>query len=83
MGFKDLFSTASDDYARFRPRYPAALFDWLADQAPARALAVDVKRRKLVHGYLEPGGGDRLPAPLLLGGRARGNREVEASPPDT
>ncbi len=40
--FKDHFSTRSADYARFRPRYPAALFDWLAEQAPARELAWDV-----------------------------------------
>src|ERR1700690_861605 len=27
---------------KFRPTYPAALFDWLAGVAPARGLAVDV-----------------------------------------
>lgn len=42
MTFKDHFSVASSDYARYRPRYPAALFDWLAAQAPARLLAWDV-----------------------------------------
>jgi SAM-dependent methyltransferase len=39
---KDLFSTQSSGYAKFRPTYPAALFDWLAGIAPARGLAVDV-----------------------------------------
>jgi SAM-dependent methyltransferase len=42
MTFKDLFSTQSADYARFRPSYPPALFSWLASVAPGRALAVDV-----------------------------------------
>ena len=42
MTFKDHFSTRSSDYARFRPRYPAELFDWLAAQAPGTALAWDV-----------------------------------------
>ena len=42
MTFKDLFSTQSADYARFRPRYPRALFSWLASVAPGRACAVDV-----------------------------------------
>jgi SAM-dependent methyltransferase len=40
--FKDLFSRQSADYARFRPTYPPVLFAWLAAQAPARRLAVDV-----------------------------------------
>lgn len=42
MTFKDHFSAGSPDYARFRPRYPAALFDWLASRSPAAALAWDV-----------------------------------------
>lgn len=42
MRFKDHFSAGASDYARFRPRYPEALFDWLAAQAPSRALAWDV-----------------------------------------
>lgn len=41
MNFKDHFSTGSSDYARFRPRYPDALFDWLAGLAPNRQLAWD------------------------------------------
>lgn len=41
-GFKDHFSRQSDTYADARPRYPAALFDWLASQAPARELAWDI-----------------------------------------
>ena len=42
MTFKDLFSLQASDYARFRPTYPRELFAWLAAQAPARRLAVDV-----------------------------------------
>ena len=41
MRFKDHFSTVADDYARFRPGYPPALFDALATLAPARNLAWD------------------------------------------
>lgn len=41
-GFKDHFSARSGDYARYRPGYPPALFDWLASVAPARTLAWDV-----------------------------------------
>ena len=40
--FKDHFSTRSDAYARYRPSYPDALFDFLAEAAPGRALAWDV-----------------------------------------
>lgn len=40
--FKDLFSLQAADYARFRPVYPPELYAWLAAQAPARRLAVDV-----------------------------------------
>lgn len=40
-GFKDHFSTGSAAYRAMRPTYPAALFDWLARQAPARAAAWD------------------------------------------
>lgn len=39
---KDLFSSDSASYARFRPISPPALFDWLASVAPSRGLAVDV-----------------------------------------
>lgn len=41
MGFKNHFSAQAAEYARFRPRYPAALFEWLASVAPGRALAWD------------------------------------------
>jgi ubiquinone/menaquinone biosynthesis C-methylase UbiE len=41
-GFKDLFSTASDDYARYRPVYPPELTAWVAEEAPGRAIAWDV-----------------------------------------
>lgn len=34
--FKDHFSTQAPAYARHRPRYPSALFDYLAEVAPAR-----------------------------------------------
>ena len=40
--FKDLFSPQAADYARFRPVYPPDLFAWLAAQAPAKRVAVDV-----------------------------------------
>jgi SAM-dependent methyltransferase len=40
--FKDLFSLHAADYARFRPVYPPELYAWLAAQAPACRLAVDV-----------------------------------------
>ena len=40
--FKDLFSQGASSYARFRPTYPAGLFTWLAGQALARGLAVDL-----------------------------------------
>jgi len=40
--FKDLFSPQAADYARFRPVYPPELFAWLAEQAPANGVAVDV-----------------------------------------
>lgn len=40
--FKDLFSLQAADYARFRPVYPPELYAWLAAQAPAKGLAVDV-----------------------------------------
>lgn len=40
--FSDHFSHCSADYARYRPHYPTALFDWLAALAPSRQLAWDV-----------------------------------------
>jgi ubiquinone/menaquinone biosynthesis C-methylase UbiE len=40
-GWKDHFSHASDDYRRWRPRYPAELFSWLAAQCAATDLAWD------------------------------------------
>ena len=39
--FKDHFSKRAPGYAAFRPRYPAALFDYLAGQAPGLELAWD------------------------------------------
>ena len=41
MTFQDHFSRVSADYSRYRPRYPAALFDWLASLTPRRTLAWD------------------------------------------
>lgn len=41
MAFADHFSAQSATYAEARPGYPAELFEWLAAQAPARALAWD------------------------------------------
>ena len=39
--FKDHFSGHADRYREARPHYPPALFAWLAEQAPDRALAWD------------------------------------------
>ena len=39
--FADHFSSGSADYARFRPDYPTALFDWLATTVRQRDLAWD------------------------------------------
>ncbi|MGE0616386.1 MAG: class I SAM-dependent methyltransferase [Bacteriovoracia bacterium] len=39
--FKDLFSTQASDYARYRPTYPKALFQFLARTARERALVWD------------------------------------------
>jgi len=41
MSFKDHFSKQAADYARFRPRYPRELFEYLGGVAPSRALAWD------------------------------------------
>ena len=41
MTFKDHFSGHAAAYHAARPCYPDALFDWLADAAPARGLAWD------------------------------------------
>lgn len=41
VSFKDHFSGHAADYARHRPQYPAALFAYLAQLAPDRALAWD------------------------------------------
>ncbi|MEM9305343.1 MAG: methyltransferase domain-containing protein, partial [Pseudomonadota bacterium] len=40
--FRDHFSDLAALYARARPDYPAALYAWLSEKAPGRALAVDV-----------------------------------------
>jgi SAM-dependent methyltransferase len=40
-GFRDHFSGHAAGYAQARPTYPAALFDWLAAQAPRRESAWD------------------------------------------
>lgn len=39
--FKDHFSRQAAEYARYRPGYPPALFEFLAAQSPARRLAID------------------------------------------
>jgi SAM-dependent methyltransferase len=39
--FADYFSRGAADYAAFRPRYPDALFAWLASASGGRALAWD------------------------------------------
>jgi len=37
-----LFGARAGAYASFRPHYPDALFDWLADRAPHRRYALDI-----------------------------------------
>jgi SAM-dependent methyltransferase len=39
--FSDHYSSVATSYARFRPRYPPALFAWLAENCPRRELAWD------------------------------------------
>jgi len=41
MTFKDHFSKHATDYAKFRPRYPQTLFDYLGSITPSRQLAWD------------------------------------------
>lgn len=41
MSFKDHFSRQAGDYAKFRPRYPQELFDYLGTIAPTHQLAWD------------------------------------------
>lgn len=41
MSFNDQFSRIAASYATFRPKYPPALADWLADAAARRELAWD------------------------------------------
>ncbi|HVE65577.1 MAG TPA: SAM-dependent methyltransferase, partial [Thermoanaerobaculia bacterium] len=41
LRFPDHFSGVAGAYAEFRPRYPEALFEWLAGLAPGRELAWD------------------------------------------
>jgi ubiquinone/menaquinone biosynthesis C-methylase UbiE len=40
--FEDHFSSRAGEYARFRPTYPAELFEWLAAIVPSHSLAVDL-----------------------------------------
>jgi SAM-dependent methyltransferase len=41
MSFKDHFSQRAGDYAKFRPRYPRELFEFVAAHAPGCDLALD------------------------------------------
>jgi SAM-dependent methyltransferase len=41
MSFKDHFSNHAGLYAKARPHYPEALFDWVAAEAPARSCVWD------------------------------------------
>ena len=41
VAFKDHFSKQAAGYAKFRPRYPQKLFDYLRSIAPSRQLAWD------------------------------------------
>jgi len=40
-GFTDHFAGLAEGYTRFRPTYPAALFDWIGSLVPARARVWD------------------------------------------
>ncbi len=40
-GFPDLFSRDATGYAKFRPRYPAALFEWIVGLPAQRRVALD------------------------------------------
>src|SRR5688572_30336923 len=39
--FRDHFSASSRRYAKFRPGYPQALFDWVSAESPGRRRAWD------------------------------------------
>jgi len=41
MNFSDHFSSQASEYAKYRPRYPEALFEYLAATTPAHELAWD------------------------------------------
>ena len=41
LKFEDNFSKQADVYARYRPPYPAALYEWIASIAPGHAVAWD------------------------------------------
>ena len=41
MGFKDHFSKQASDYAKFRPRYPRKMFEYLGTITPTRKMAWD------------------------------------------
>ena len=41
LSFKDHFPRQAGNYARFRPRYPSALFEFVAAAAPNDLLALD------------------------------------------
>jgi ubiquinone/menaquinone biosynthesis C-methylase UbiE len=41
VSFRDHFSKVASGYAAYRPHYPEALFDFLAEHAPGRSLAWD------------------------------------------
>jgi len=41
MSWADHFSSTASEYARYRPTYPEALFDYLAAQCPRRGVAWD------------------------------------------
>ncbi|MCP5560010.1 MAG: class I SAM-dependent methyltransferase [Verrucomicrobiaceae bacterium] len=41
MSSHDHFSLQATEYARFRPTYPAVLYDWLCDQSAQRGVAWD------------------------------------------
>ena len=86
MSFKDHFSGHAGTYAAARPRYPAALFDWLAAQCERRELAWDAgcgngQATVALAAHFERVVGTDPSAPQIAQAEPRGNVEyrVEAA----
>lgn len=90
MRFKDHFSGHAALYARSRPDYPDALFDWLAARAPGRELAWDCATgngqaaRKLAGRFARVIASDASPEQIFMAASAPGVefRAMRAEKPD-